>query len=74
MQRHKNTIAALARPSKAKLLWVNAGYSDKATGDDDERDNNASPATCCDCVMTGQMPVCDAEGNASVTRAVTPAQ
>jgi hypothetical protein len=70
----KNTIAALARPSKAKSLWADAGYSDKATGDDDERDNDASPATCCDCIMTGRMPVRDAGGNAGVPRAAMPAQ
>jgi hypothetical protein len=73
-QHQKNTIAASARLLKAKLLWANAGYSDKATGNNDKRDNDASLATCCDCVMTGQMPVCDAGGNRDVTRAVMPAQ
>jgi hypothetical protein len=33
--RKKNAIAALARPSKAKLLWADNGYSNKAMGDDD---------------------------------------
>jgi hypothetical protein len=73
-QCQKNAIAALARPSKAKSLWVDAGYSDKATGDNVEHHNNASPTTCRDCVMTGQMPVRDAGGNAGVSRAATPAQ
>jgi hypothetical protein len=50
------------------------GYSNKATGNDDEWDNNASPGTCRDCIMTGRMPVRDAGGNAGVSRAVTPAQ
>jgi hypothetical protein len=54
-----NTITALARPPMAQLLWANAGYSDKVTGND-EHNNKASPATDCDCVMTGKMPVCDA--------------
>jgi hypothetical protein len=67
-QRLKNAIAALARPSKAKLLWANAGYSNKATGNDVERDNDASPTMCRNCVMTGQMPVCDAGGNVGVPR------
>jgi hypothetical protein len=49
-------------------------YSDKATGNNNERGNNASPETCCDCVMTGQTPVCDAGSNAGVTRVMTPAQ
>ncbi len=73
-QRQKNAIAALARPSKAKSLRVDARYSNKATGYDNERNNNASLAMCCNCVMTGQMPVRDAGGNASVTRATTPVQ
>jgi hypothetical protein len=72
-QRKKNAIAASAGLSKAKLLWADAGYSNKATGNEDEHDNDASPATCRDCVMTGQMPVRDAGGNAGVTRAATPA-
>jgi hypothetical protein len=62
------------QPSKAKSLWAKAGYSNKATGNDDERDNNALPATCCDCVMTGCMPVHDAGGNTGVLRAAMPAQ
>ncbi len=70
----KNAIAAFARPLKAKSLWANAGYSNKATGNDDERNNNTSLATCRDCVMTGQMPVHDAGGNMGVTRAATPVQ
>jgi hypothetical protein len=72
-QCQKNAIAASARPSKAKLLWTNARYNNKATGNNDEGDNNTSPATCCNCVMTGQMPVRDAGGNAGVTRATMPA-
>jgi hypothetical protein len=64
-QRHKNAIAALARPSKAKSLWADARYSNKATGNDVEHNNNALPTMC---VMTGQMPVCDAGGNAGVPR------
>jgi hypothetical protein len=74
MQCQKNAIAALARPSKAKLLWADAGYSNKATGDGVERNNDASPATCHDCIMIGWVPVCDAGGNAGVLRAATPAQ
>ncbi len=35
-----------ARPLKAESLWADAGYSNEATGDNDERDNDASPATC----------------------------
>jgi hypothetical protein len=73
-QRQRNAIAALARPLKAKLLRANAGYSDKATGKDDERNNNASPAMCHNCVMSGRMPVHDAGGNAGVPRVATPAQ
>ncbi len=73
-QRQKNAIAALARPLKAKLLWANARYSDKATDNNDERNNDASPATCRDCVMTGRMPICDAGSNAGVPRAAMPAQ
>jgi hypothetical protein len=73
-QRQKNAIAALARPSKAKSLWADAGYSNEAMGDDDERDNDASLATCCDCVMIGWVPVCDAGGNAGVPREATPAR
>jgi hypothetical protein len=72
--RKKNAIAALARPLKAKLLWADAGYSNEATGNDVERDNNASPTTCCDCVMTGQMPVHDAGGGMGVSRVATPAR
>jgi hypothetical protein len=68
-----NTIAALARPPKAKLLWANAGYSNKVTSND-ERDNHASLATCCDCVMTRQMPVHDAGGNKGMPRVAAPAQ
>jgi hypothetical protein len=45
-QRQKNAIAALARQSKAKLLWADAGYSNKATGNKDMCNNNASPAMC----------------------------
>ncbi len=86
-QPRHNTIAALARPPMAQLLWANAGYSNKVTGNH-ERDNDASPATGCDCIMTGQMPVCDAGAaqvcrgwqhqcykgnNARVTRATMPA-
>ena len=71
----------------AQLLWANAGYSNKAAGNN-ERDNKASPAMGCDCVMTGKMPVRDAgtarvcQGwqhqrykgkNARVTRATMPA-
>jgi hypothetical protein len=67
-QRQKTAIPALARPSKAELLWADAGYSDEAMGDDVERDNEASPTTCRDCVMTGQMPVCDAGSNTGVPR------
>jgi hypothetical protein len=70
----KNAIAALARPSKAKLLWANDGYSNEAKGDNVEHHNNASPMTCHDCIMTGQMPVCDAGSNAGVPRVATPAQ
>jgi hypothetical protein len=70
--RQKNAIAALARLLKEKLLWANAGYSNEATGNNDERDNNASPAMCRDCAMTGQMPLCDAGGNVGVTRVTTP--
>ncbi len=58
-QPRHNTIAALARLPTAQLLWANTGYSNKVTGNN-ERDNNTSPATGCDCIMTGQMPVCDA--------------
>ncbi len=72
-QRQKYAIAALARLSKAKLLWANAGYSNGATGNNIEHDNNASPMMCCGCIMTGQMPVHDAGGNAGVLRAATPA-
>ncbi len=68
----KNTIAALARPLKVKLLWADAGYSGEATGDNDERDNDASQVTYCDCIMTGQMPFFDTGGNAGVTRATMP--
>jgi hypothetical protein len=70
--RQKNAIAALARPLKAKLLWADTGYSNKATGNNNERDNNASPAMCHDCIMTGQMPLCDAGGDTVVTRSTTP--
>jgi hypothetical protein len=73
-QRQKNAISALARPSKAKSLWANAGYSNKATGDDDECNNDASPAMCRDCIMTGWVPVRDADGNTGVLRAATPVQ
>jgi hypothetical protein len=73
-QHWKNAIASLARPLKAKLLWADAGYSNKATGNDNERDNNTSPATCCDCIMTGQMPVHDAGSNVGVTRAMMSAR
>jgi hypothetical protein len=73
-QRRKNTIAAVARLSKAKLLWADTGYSNEATGNSVEHHNNASPMTCRDCVMTGQMPVRDAGGNRGVTRAATPAR
>ncbi len=52
---------------------ANAGYSNKATGDNDERNNDASLATCCDYVLTGQMPVRDAGGDAGMPRAATPA-
>jgi hypothetical protein len=69
----KNAIAASARPLKAKLPWNNAGYRDKATGNNNECDNDASPVTCRDCVMTGQTPVCDAGSNMGVTRVTTPA-
>jgi hypothetical protein len=41
----ENAIAVLARLSKAELLWTNAGYSGKATGNNNECNNNASPAT-----------------------------
>ncbi len=58
---------------KAKLPWADAGYSNKATGDDDERDNDALPVTCCDCVMTRQMPVRDAGWDAGRPRVATPA-
>ena len=40
-QCQKNAIAALARPSKAKLQWADAGYSDEATGNNVEHHNNA---------------------------------
>ncbi len=73
-QCQKNTIAALARPLKAKLLWADAGYSNEATGDDDERDNDASPATCRNCVMISWVPVHDAGDNAGVPRAAMPAR
>jgi hypothetical protein len=68
-QRKKNAIAASARLLEAKSLWANAGYSNEATGDDNEHNNDTSPAMCRDCVMTGQMPVHDAGSNAGVTRA-----
>ncbi len=67
-QRQKNAIAALARPLKAESLWADAGYSNKAMGDDVERNNNALPTTCCNCIMTGQMPVCDAGGNVGMPK------
>ncbi len=73
-QRQKNAIAASARPSKAKVLWADAGYSNEATGNNVERNNDTSPTTCRNCVMTGQMPVCDAGGNRGVSRAAMPAQ
>ncbi len=73
-QHQKNAIAALARLLKAKSLWANAGYSDEATGDNVEHHNNASLTTCPDCVMTGQMPVCDAGSDAGVPRVAMPAQ
>jgi hypothetical protein len=63
----------LARLSKAKSLWTNAVYSNKATGDGDECGNNASPETCRICVVNEKMPVCDADSNASVTRVTMPA-
>jgi hypothetical protein len=72
-QRQKNTIAALARLSKAKLLWAEAGYSNEATGDDNERNNDASLTTCCNSVMIGWVPVYDAGGNTGVPRAAMPA-
>jgi hypothetical protein len=59
---------------KAKLLSADAGYSNEAMGNDVEHDNNASPTMCCDCIMTGQMPACDAGSNAGVPRMATPAQ
>jgi hypothetical protein len=37
-QPHHNTIPALARPPTAQLLWANAGYSDKVTGNDEPSD------------------------------------
>ncbi len=61
-QHQKKAIAALARPLKAKLLWADAGYSNKATSNNDECNNNASPATC------------DAGSNAGVPRTAMPAQ
>ncbi len=70
----EKAIAALARLLKAKSPWTNAVYSNKATGNEDERGNNASPASCRNCVMTGQTPVCDAGSNTGVTRVTTPAQ
>jgi hypothetical protein len=73
-RRKKNAIAALARPSKAKLLWADARYSNKATGDDDKRNNNASPAMCRDCIMTGRRPIHDAGGNTGMPRVATPAR
>jgi hypothetical protein len=39
-QRQKVAIAASARLSKAKSLWDDARYSDEATGDEVERDND----------------------------------
>ncbi len=59
---------------RPKLLRADAGYSNEATENDIERNNDASPTTGCNCVMTGQMPVCDAAGNAGVRRAAMPAQ
>ncbi len=73
-QCQKKAIAASARPSKAKSLWANAGNSNESTGDNDERNNDALPATCHDCIMTGWMPVCDAGSNGGVPRAATPGQ
>ena len=75
VQHQKNAIAAfLPDCQRPKLLWADAGYSNKATENDVEHDKDASPRTCCDCVMTGQMPVCDAGGNAGALRVATPAQ
>jgi hypothetical protein len=48
----------LGQTAKGQIA-ANAGYSNKVTGNN-EHDNNASPVTCCNYVMTGQMPVCDA--------------
>jgi hypothetical protein len=72
-RRKKNAISTLARPSKAKLLWADARYSDEATGNDDKRKNNASLATCHNCIMTDWRPVHVAGGNVGIPRAATPA-
>ncbi len=59
---------------RPKLLWADSGYINKATGNDIERNNSTSPTMGFNCIMTGQMPACDAGGNAGVPRVATPAQ
>jgi hypothetical protein len=70
----KNRHCCLGQTVEGQIAVGDARYSDEARGDDNEHNNNASPATCRDCVMTGQMPVHDAGGNMGVTRATTPVQ
>jgi hypothetical protein len=40
----KDTNAALAGPLKAKLPWNNTGYGNKAMGEEDDHNNDATYA------------------------------
>ncbi len=75
-QRNANKMQLLPRLDhrRPKSLRADFRYSNKATSNNVERGNNTSPTTGRNCVMTGQMPVCDADSNAGVPRAATPAQ
>jgi hypothetical protein len=73
-QRQKNCHHCLGQTIKSQIAVDQRWLQDKATGDEDERNNVASPATCGDCIMTGQTLVFDAGSSAGVTRATTPAR
>jgi hypothetical protein len=60
----KDTSTASAGPSKAKLLWSDAGDGNKAISNDKEMARTPHTPTCRDCGGTGQMPVQNAGSDA----------
>ncbi len=78
----KDANAALVGPSKAKLPWNDVGYSNKATGEEDDHNDDATYADMSQLhhgwadasLQCWRQCRGDKDGNASAMRAKTPSK